>query len=599
MKKRIIAIALALMLLVAILPASALADADIYVSVGNQEFSRFEQTIRVGGGTATLSTSGEFPALFMTNVNLTQFMNLGADETGTKYYTGITYSGSKMLCIYCENCTITVPKHGDDAVYEGIYAEGAIAVMGNLIIRNADIGIEAASVESNGVNISISTTSGPALMADRISLAGSCYIESTALYAVVAGTIGNTGALTINHFPNCAKYGYGSVITVAADGAASLENSTVNMTADFSGYKGSETLMCSAVASDSVSVSRGNLVCNMNVKGNSNTIVNGVYAGHLFISGTCGLKCHLNLSGSHMGAVGIGCEYYNRYKDTFSKGYIESTITGGNADDIAFYVQNNNKVTASEIYASVDYPGAAAIAMNPGSENVYGPDWKTPLNMHTPKDGKFEWIPYSPSDILTVVNPDGSFANTVVLNNKAYAFRDIDSTNVEPYKNAILWAVEKGITNGFTPVEFRPTADCNRGQVVTFLWRANGSPEPTKTENPFVDVSSSSPYYKAILWAVEQGITNGFDATHFRPANPCTRAQVVTFLWRAEGKPEVTTDNNPFVDVSPDGNTKPYYEAILWAVENGITNGYGGIEFRPSVTCNRGQVVTFINRDMA
>ena len=158
--------------------------------------------------------------------------------------------------------------------------------------------------------------------------------------------------------------------------------------------------------------------------------------------------------------------------------------------------------------------------------------------------------------------------------------------------------MDQGITNGFTPVEFRPSAECTRGQVVTFLWRAKGCPEPNITENPFVDVSADSPYYKAILWAFEQGITTGYDETHFSPDKTCTRGQVVTFLWRCEGKPAPETTENPFEDVSAEGYTAPYYEAILWAAEQGITTGYDASHFCPDKTCNRGQVVTFIYRDM-
>ena len=161
------------------------------------------------------------------------------------------------------------------------------------------------------------------------------------------------------------------------------------------------------------------------------------------------------------------------------------------------------------------------------------------------------------------------------------------------YEEPVLWALEKGITSGATETTFNPNGDCLRAQVVTFLWRAEGCPEPTSTENPFVDVTEKDFYYKAVLWAVEQGITTGSDATHFNPTGICNRAQVVTFVHRAFGSPMVENATNPFTDVP----TGTWYEApILWAVSEGITNGVDATHFGPTQSCNRAQVVTFLFR---
>jgi hypothetical protein len=152
--------------------------------------------------------------------------------------------------------------------------------------------------------------------------------------------------------------------------------------------------------------------------------------------------------------------------------------------------------------------------------------------------------------------------------------------------------VEKGITTGATATTFNPNGNCQRAQVVTFLWRAAGSPEPTITENPFVDVPEDAFYYKAVLWAVESNITNGIDGTHFAPFALCNRAQVVTFLWRANGSPLAFAEN-VFEDVK-DGTY--YKQAVLWAIEKGITNGISATEFGVENVCNRAQVVTFLYR---
>ena len=160
------------------------------------------------------------------------------------------------------------------------------------------------------------------------------------------------------------------------------------------------------------------------------------------------------------------------------------------------------------------------------------------------------------------------------------------------YEDAVEWAVENGITTGTSSTTFAPHDVCQRAQVVTFLWRANGSPL-VEAENPFADVDPSDYYYHAVLWAVEKGITTGVDSEHFGPYQTCDRSQVVTFLWRTAGSPEPKSDSNPFTDVAPE---KFYCKAVLWAVENGITTGLTSTEFGPTDPCSRCQVVTFLFR---
>ena len=170
-------------------------------------------------------------------------------------------------------------------------------------------------------------------------------------------------------------------------------------------------------------------------------------------------------------------------------------------------------------------------------------------------------------------------------------FEDVEAGDF--FFDPVAWAVEKGVTTGATETTFNPNGKCQRAAVVTFLWRAAGSPEPTITENPFTDVEEKDFFYKAVLWAVEKNITTGTSATEFSPMKECNRAQVVTFLYRAMGEPEVTSTNNPFQDVKADAWYGP---AVLWAVENGITNGMSANEFGVNTTCNRAQVVTFLYR---
>ena len=160
------------------------------------------------------------------------------------------------------------------------------------------------------------------------------------------------------------------------------------------------------------------------------------------------------------------------------------------------------------------------------------------------------------------------------------------------YFDPVLWAVGKGITTGATETTFNPDGQCTRAEVVTFLWRAAGFPEPTTTENPFDDVKETDFFYKAVLWANEKNITNGLDADTFCPFTLCNRAQVVTFLWRAMGEPASDAAVS-FTDVQAG---QFYSTAVAWAVEHNITNGISATEFGVGGICNRAQGVTFLYR---
>ena len=138
-----------------------------------------------------------------------------------------------------------------------------------------------------------------------------------------------------------------------------------------------------------------------------------------------------------------------------------------------------------------------------------------------------------------------------------------------------------------------PDGGCTRGQVVTFLWRAAGCPEPKSTDTPFTDVKAKAFYAKAVAWAVENGITKGMTDTTFEPDTTCTRGQIVTFLYRFKESPAPKSTETPFTDVNP----KAFYaKAVAWAVEEGVTKGMTDTTFAPNDTCTRGQIVTFLYR---
>ena len=208
-------------------------------------------------------------------------------------------------------------------------------------------------------------------------------------------------------------------------------------------------------------------------------------------------------------------------------------------------------------------------------------------------DGKELSLTNNGNGEYTFTMPSGKVEIKVTFaeDNSLNLFRDVPSDAY--YFEAVRWAVANNVTNGTSATTFSPEEGCTRAQAVTFLWRIAGKPAPTESKNPFTDVKESEYYYNAVLWAVEKGITNGTSATTFSPDEDCTRAQAVTFLWRAAGKPAPTESKNPFTDVK---ESEYYYNAILWAVEKGITNGTSKTTFAPDDTCTRAQTVTFLFR---
>ena len=174
-------------------------------------------------------------------------------------------------------------------------------------------------------------------------------------------------------------------------------------------------------------------------------------------------------------------------------------------------------------------------------------------------------------------------------------FTDVPSW--EWYAAPVNWAAAKGITSGTSKATFSPDDPCTRAQAVTFLWRAAGRPEPETTENPFSDVGEDDYFYKAVLWALDDNVTMGTGDNTFSPDEPCTRAQIVTFLWRYEGKPSASASPGRanFLDVD-DGDY--YYAAVRWAAAREITLGTSFDLFSPDVVCSRAQIVTFLYRDI-
>ena len=248
--------------------------------------------------------------------------------------------------------------------------------------------------------------------------------------------------------------------------------------------------------------------------------------------------------------------------------------------DVSVLNDGNGKAFASPAKAAADTAITLTATPNAG---YHFKAWRVILGGVTITDNKFT-MPAEDVEVQAVFEKDAPISKHPFLDVPAGAY----------YEDAVVWAVGKGITSGTNATTFDPNGTCTRAQAVTVLWRAAGSPTPKTKLMPFPDVPVGSYYWNAVLWAIEQGITEGTSYLTFSPNDSCTRAQIVTFLWRAKGNPAVS-GNAPFTDVAPDAY---YAAAVTWAEKNGITGGIGNGLFGSNNTCTRAQIVTFLYRAM-
>ena len=262
------------------------------------------------------------------------------------------------------------------------------------------------------------------------------------------------------------------------------------------------------------------------------------------------------------------------------------TGTGATTYPITVKSAKNGDVTASHRSAAK----GVTVTLTVDPDKGYVLDTLTVLDGNnkdlklTEKNGKYTFtMPDSKVTVEATFKAEQSTGNNPFTDIPAGAY----------YEDAVVWAVGRNITTGMSAAAFDPNGSCTRAQIVTFLWRAAGSPEP-KTMKGFDDVASNAYYAKAVAWAVENGITEGTSDTTFSPDATCSRAQIVTFLWRANGSP-AASGNSAFTDVASDAY---YAAAVIWAEKNDITGGIGGGRFGSNNNCTRAQIVTFLYRSV-
>ena len=299
----------------------------------------------------------------------------------------------------------------------------------------------------------------------------------------------------------------------------------------------------------------------------------------------------------------VGVNSYVTFDSSAFLKYVQSAVSKSTKLDYVTFDVGKNGVISSvlrgtgALYASYSTYGSKIYA-NSTDKFYYEPgknqdalDSVTYATTSYAKAGDIVYIPFT-----AVTSAKKEVTGTVAIKVKQ-TMNFVDVHTYDYFYDAVQWAVNNDITKGTSTTTFSPKTGCTRAQIVTFLWRAAGSHEPRSSYNKFTDVTTShADYMKAIIWATEQGITTGTSATTFSPDATCTRAQIVTFLYRFKNSPAVYGSVS-FSDVNK-AEHGAYYNAILWASNNKIATGYNNI-FNPNGTCNRGDAVTFLYRALA
>ena len=370
-----------------------------------------------------------------------------------------------------------------------------------------------------------------------------------------------TGTVDSNVLTFTNPHGF-SKFTIASTNGAEAEINGI-------GYDTLTNALADAKAGDTVTVLQNDLTATMS--GSTRTIT---------LKNTTSSEITVTINGQELTIAENGAQEY-----TYTKPSSSSSGGGGAATySVSTSSTTNGTISVSPKSAAKDATVTVTVKPNDG----YVLDTLTV----TDKDGKAIELTKKSATQYTFKMPaskvtiSATFAAETV--EPTSPFSDVATSAY--YYDAVLWAVDNGITNGTTATTFSPNADVSRAQMVTFLWRAAGSPKATGV-NPFTDVKSSDYYYDAVLWAVANGVTNGTTETTFSPAKAVSRAQAVTFQWRAAGSPAASADS--FADVAADAY---YADAVAWAVANEITNGMSATSFGPDVTVSRAQAVTFLYR---
>lgn len=576
----------------------------------------YENNIRVGTATATVRFKGNYTGTASKPFQITpKALTVSGVAASNKVYDGTTtatITASLQGVADGDSVQLTAPAAGFDTKDAGTGKAVTIAAGGSFTISGADAGnytLTQPTVSGLTADITPATLTAPGNQTvtirnnvttkQTVSLPAVSGVEADGTLIPASVTISENSAACFAVAPT---YEAGVITYQLADGldaAHVSETQTVTVTLGFGGNYNTVSYQLTISITDRQPQAELTYTgATVMTYGETLTLRSAGGSGSGAVSYTVREDTgKAEITGDQLKATRAGTVYVMVHKAA------DADYTEASSSEVAITIRKAVP-TGTPAYTKITSAGKtladAKLTTVGGTFSVPGSvAWELPDTTTVVANRAYTWI-FTPDDTTNYESISGeivlyNFVDTpyfpaIIGDSSKFNFHDV--TRFDYFYDAVKWAVDHDITSGTGRFTFSPNAACTRAQTVTFLWRAAGSPRPVSTVNPFTDVHYGDYFYQAVLWAVENGITMGTSATTFSPDATVTRAQVVTFLWRANGQPAAW--NSGFTDVSADAY---YAKAVAWAVQNGITTGTGFGVFSPDAACTRAQIVTFLYRN--
>lgn len=575
----------------------------------------YENNIRVGKATATVRFKGNYSGTVSKTFQITpKALTVSGVAASNKVYDGTTtatITATLQGVVNGDSVQLTPPAADFDTKDAGTGKAVTIAASGSFTISGADAGnytLTQPTVSGLTADITPATLTAPGNQ--TVTIRNNVTTKQTVLLPDVSGVEADGTLIPVSVtvsensaacFAVAPTYEAGVITYQLADGldaAHVSETQTVTVTLGFGGNYNTVSYQLTISITDRQPQAELTYTgATVMTYGETLTLRSAGGSGSGAVSYTVREDTgKAEITGDQLKATQAGTVYVMVHKAA------DADYTEASSSEVAITIRKAVP-TGTPAYTKITSAGKtladAKLTMVGGTFSVPGSvAWELPDTTTVVANRAYTWI-FTPDDTTNYESISGeivlyNFVDTpyfpaIIGDSSKFNFHDV--TRFDYFYDAVKWAVDHDITSGTGRFTFSPNAACTRAQTVTFLWRAAGSPRPVSTVNPFTDVHYGDYFYQAVLWAVENGITMGTSATTFSPDATVTRAQVVTFLWRANGQPAAW--NSGFTDVSADAY---YAKAVAWAVQNGITTGTGFGVFSPDAACTRAQIVTFLYR---
>ena len=575
----------------------------------------YENNIRVGKATATVRFKGNYSGTVSKTFQITpKALTVSGVAASNKVYDGTTtatITATLQGVVNGDSVQLTPPAADFDTKDAGTGKAVTIAAGGSFTISGADAGnytLTQPTVSGLTADITPATLTAPGNQTvtirnnvttkQTVSLPAVSGVEADGTLIPVSVTVSENSAACFAVAPT---YEAGVITYQLADGldaAHVSETQTVTVTLGFGGNYNTVSYQLTISITDRQPQAELTYTgATVMTYGETLTLRSAGGSGSGAVSYTVREDTgKAEITGDQLKATQAGTVYVMVHKAA------DADYTEASSSEVAITIRKAVP-TGAPAYTKITSAGKTLADANlttvGGTFSIPGSvAWELPDTTTVVANRAYTWI-FTPGDTTNYESISGeivlyNFVDTpyfpaIIGDSSKFNFHDV--TRFDYFYDAVKWAVDHDITSGTGRFTFSPNAACTRAQIVTFLWRAAGSPRPVSTVNPFTDVHYGDYFYQAVLWAVENGITMGTSATTFSPDATVTRAQVVTFLWRVNGQPAAW--NSGFTDVSADAY---YAKAVAWAVQNGITTGTGFGVFSPDAACTRAQIVTFLYR---